>query len=135
MDEDKLKDLFSDFEPELSASTDFMDRLQRNMDAVEIVRQYSLAQKKRNRLAVVIAALSGFVAGVILTLLYPLIGSCISTFNIAIPHVNITSLTIDYSYAGWLLIAAVCVITALNAYEIALARLTPKTVDYDNRPD
>ena len=125
MDDDKLKDLFSNFDPKLSSSIDFMTRLQRNMEAVEAVRQYNLAQKRRNRLAVAIAALSGFAMGVILTLLFPFIGSWVSTISLAIPYIHTTSLTIDYT--GWIVMAAVCVITALNAYEIALVRLSPKS--------
>ena len=127
MDDDKLKDLFSNFDPKLSSSMDFMTRLQRNMEAVEAVRQYNLAQKRRNRLAVAIAALSGFAMGVILTLLFPLIGSWVSTISLAIPYIHATSLTIDSSVVGWIIMATVCVITALNAYEIALVRLSPKS--------
>lgn len=127
MEDDKLRSLFNDFQPELSSSFQFMTKLQKNMDMVEILKQHDIALKRRNKLAVVIAAVSGFVMGVILTLLFPLIGNWVSTFSISLPHIHISSLTIDYSLVAWIVMAGVCIITALNAYEIALAKLTPKT--------
>lgn len=125
--DEKIKELFRNFEPELTASSaDFMQRLQKSMDAVEIVKQYNIALRKRNRLATAIAAFCGFAAGVVMTLLFPLLGNWVTTFDIAIPHMHIQSFTINYTYVAWVMMAAVSVITALNAYELAIARLTPK---------
>jgi hypothetical protein len=126
MDDDKLRNLFNDFQPELSSSSQFMTKLQKNIEMVEILKQHNIALKKRNKLAVVIAAVSGFVMGVILTLLFPLIGDWVSTVSVSLPHLYISHLTIDYSFVAWIVIAGVCIITALNAYEIAVAKLTPK---------
>lgn len=126
MEENRLKDLFSDFQPELPSSFQFMARLQKNMESVEIVKQHNLALRRRNKLAVAIAALSGFAMGVILTLLFPLIGDWVSTFSISLPHLHVSSITVDYSFLAWIVMAGVCIITALNAYEIALAKLTPQ---------
>lgn len=124
MDDDKLKKLFDNFDPELSSSFQFMDRLKKNMEAVEIVKQHNAELKKRNKLAVAIAAVSGFVMGVILTLLFPLVGNWVSTFNLSIPQLQISAITINYSFVAWIIMAGVSIITALNAYEIALAKLT-----------
>jgi len=118
MEEDKIKDLFGSFEPELSPSVQFMNKLQRTMEAVEIVKQHNLALKKRNRLAVIIAAACGVAAGVMSTLLFPLVGDWISTFSLC-------SMAIDYKFLAWILLAAVSGVTTLNAYEIALAKLAP----------
>lgn len=126
MEDDKIKDLFNDFQPEMSSSFLFMSRLQKNMETVEILKQHNIALKKRNRIAVVIAAFSGFIMGVILTLLFPLIGNWVSTFSISLPYIHISSITVDYYIVSWIVMAGVCIVTALNAYEIALAKLTPK---------
>jgi hypothetical protein len=126
MEDDKLRNLFNDFQPELSSSSKFMAKLQKNMEMIEFLKQHDIALKKRNKLAVVIAAVSGFVMGVILTLLFPLIANWISTVSVSLPHLHISNLTIDYSFVAWIIIAGVCIITALNAYEIALAKLTSK---------
>ncbi len=124
MEDDKIKELFNDFEPELSSSFQFMTKLKRNMEAVEIVKQHNAALKKRNKLAVAIAGVCGFAVGVILTLLFPLLGSWVSTFSISLPHFQIQNITIEYSYLYWVVMAAVSALTAINAYEIAMAKLS-----------
>jgi hypothetical protein len=126
MEDDKLKELFANFQLEMPSSLQFMAKLQKNMERVEILKQHNLAIKRRNKLAVCIAAAIGFLTGVLLTLLFPLIGSWVSTFSISLPHLQISSLTIDYSFVGWIIMAVACIITALNAYEIALVKLTPQ---------
>lgn len=126
MDDDKLKDLFRDFQPELSSSDLFMSRLQKSMEAVEFVKRHDRALRRRTRAAVAIAALCGFAMGVICTLLLPLICDWVSTLSISLPHLRISSFTIDYSTLAYIAIATVCVITTLNAYEIALAKLTTR---------
>lgn len=124
MEDDKLKKLFSDFEPDISSDFQFMTKLQRNMNAVEIVRQHTSAQRKRCRTAVLIAAVSGFISGVILTLLFSLIEDWITTIQISITHLSISPISIDSRLIAYIVMAAVSVITALNAYEIAMARLS-----------
>lgn len=126
MDDDKIKDIFKEFDPELSSSFQFMTKLKKNMEAMEIVRQYNAAQKRRNRWAVAIAGVSGFVMGIIMTLLFPLITKWISFIQVTLPLFNANNLAIDFSYLGWLLVGGASVLTALSAYELALARLTSK---------
>ncbi len=125
MEDDKIKKLFSDFEPEISSDFQFMTKLQRNMDAVEIVRQHTSAQRKRGRTAVLIAAVAGFISGIIFTSLFSLIGNWITTIQISIPRLHISPISIDFRLiAACIAMATVSVITALNAYEIAMARLS-----------
>lgn len=127
MEDDKIKGLFNDFQPELSSSFIFMAKLQKNMETVEILKRHNLALRKRNRVAVAIAAASGFIMGVILTMLFPLIGNWVSTITISMPRLGVSAISIDFSIILWIVTAGVCIITALNAYEIALAKLTPKS--------
>lgn len=82
MDNDNLKELFGNFNPDLSSGSDFIARLQQRMDTIEMVRQYNAELRRRNRIAVMIAALAGFIMGVVLTLLMPLIGDWIATFRL-----------------------------------------------------
>lgn len=123
MDNDNLKELFGNFNPDLSSGSDFIARLQQRMDTIEMVRQYNAELRRRNRIAVMIAALAGFIMGVVLTLLMPLIGDWIATFRLSLPG---HAFNIDLHYIAWVLLAAVSMFTALNTYEIALARLAPK---------
>ncbi len=122
MDDDKIKDLLSSFEPEISSDAQFMTRLQRSMEAVELVKQHNLAMRRRNKTAVVIAALSGFVTGVLLTLLFPLVGDWISVVSISIPIISISPITIDFQLVAWIVVAIVSVLMALNVYEIAMSK-------------
>lgn len=126
MEDDKLKDIFKEFNPDLSSSFQFMTKLKKNMEAMEIVRQYNATQKRRNKLAVAIAAICGFAMGVIMTLLFPIISEWIASIQVTLPLFNSNNLFIDCSYLGWLLVAGASVLTALSAYDIALARLTAK---------
>lgn len=123
MDNDNLKELFGNFNPDLSSGSDFIARLQQRMDTIEMVRQYNAELRRRNRIAVMIAALAGFIMGVALTLLMPLIGDWIATFRLSVPG---HAFNIDLHYIAWVLLAAVSMFTALNTYEIALARLASK---------
>lgn len=125
MEEEKITDLFSNFQPELSSSFGFMAKLKRNMEAVEIVKQHNSTLRKRNRVAVAVAAVSGFLMGVALTLLVPLIRECFSTLDM--PLLQFSGFAVDYLILWWMVVAAACVLTAINAYEIAMAKL-PKSV-------
>lgn len=127
MDDDKLRQLFNDFRPEMSSSSQFMTRLQKNMEVVEILKQHNKSLKKRNRLAVVIAAFCGFATGVILTSLYPLIVEKLTSMNFSLPEIHFSGMTIDFTIAAWIVMAGLSVVAALNAYEVALAKLPVKS--------
>ncbi|MDE5839830.1 MAG: hypothetical protein K2H49_02810 [Muribaculaceae bacterium] len=126
MEEDKLKDLFNDFEPELSSSFQFLSKLEKNMESVEIIRQHNAALKRRNKIAVAIAAMCGFTMGVILTLISPLIENKLSSMSISLPLIHISRLTVDYNFMAWIVIATASVLTALNAYETSLTIISHK---------
>ena len=125
MEDDKIKDIFKEFDPELSSSFQFMTKLKRNMEAVEIVRQYNASMKHRNKLAVAIAAACGFAMGVLTTWLLPLITGWLASLNITISIHKVGDMTFDFGYLGWVLVAGVSVMTALSTYEIMLARISP----------
>jgi TctA family transporter len=124
MDDDTLKKLFSEFSPELSSSSLFMAKLEKNMEAVEFVKQHNLALKKRNKQAIAIAIACGFIMGVISTLLYPIVSSWISRLPF---HIQLSAMTIDLNYVILIIMAAVCAIISINTYEIAMTRLSPKS--------
>ncbi len=128
MEDDKLKDIFREFEPELSSSFQFMTRLQKNMEAVEIVRQYHAAQKRRNRWAVAIAGVAGFAVGVIMTLLFPFITEWIASFNFTIPLPHSSTLNFDFRYLGWLLVAMVSVLTSVGVYGLASVKSSGRSL-------
>ena len=120
MEDEKIKELFSNFQPELSSAYRFMDNLQKKMEIMDELKRYSAMLRRRNRVAVVVAALSGFVSGVITTLLLPLIVSWFSTLSL--PHLQISVMMIDGSILGWIAIAGTSVITALSVYDLAMSK-------------
>lgn len=122
--DDKIKDFFGSFDPELSSDIRFMSKLQRNMEAVELVKQRSLATRKRNKVAVAVAALSGVVMGVLITLLFPLVEDWTSSINFTIPYLGMGPLTVDLRLIGWMLVSVVSGFTAYNSYEIVLFKMT-----------
>ena len=126
MEEDKIKDLFQDFQPRLSSDTLFLSGLKKHMEAVALVKRHAAAARRRNRIAVAVAALSGFVAGVIFTLLMPLLGDRASALKFSLPSIGIPSVTFDSQIITWTIMAALSVTIAVNAYEITLSRLSAK---------
>lgn len=126
MEDEKLKELLGSFKPELSSDDLFMARLQSRLDAVEIVRRHSAEVRRHNRIAVVVAALAGFVMGVVMTLLFPLIGDWVSTVDISLPYIAGDSFNVNLRMFAWALTAVVSGITAYNAYIITLSGLSAR---------
>lgn len=124
MEDNKIKDLFQSFQPELSSDTLFLSRLKKNMEAIEAVKRHTAALHRRNRIAVVVAALSGFVIGVAFTLLLPLMEDLTATVSISIPSIGISAISINWQIVGWLVTAGACILTAINVYEITVSKLS-----------
>lgn len=120
---DELKDIFSGFDPELSSGPEFMERLKRNMDAVDLVRSHNAAIRRRSRKAVAIAAVCGFFAGVLLTLALPVAMEWIATLRFSIPHLGIEAARTGCRIIMWMVIAVVPVLIAINAYDFAMVHL------------
>ncbi len=112
------------FTPRLSDSGEFMAGLMRSLNAVEAVRKSNVELRRRGRIAVFVAAVVGFVVGVALTLIMPYVGNIVG--EICGSFLQIDALTPQI--VTWLVVGATSVVTALNAYEITLARLSRKNV-------
>ena len=63
MNDDKLKKLFADYEPDIQSDAMFMARLERSLRAVEFIKERKTAAKRRNRVAMAVACAAGFLAG------------------------------------------------------------------------
>ena len=69
MNEDKfLKDLLSDYHPQLSDDNAFMQRLQRQMELIEEVKAYQRAESRKNKLMSLKLLVVGVVLGCLVTL-------------------------------------------------------------------
>lgn len=124
MQEDTLKDIFKNYEPELSSRMDFMNRLERNLDAVELIHKENANAMKRNRLAVIAASASGFISGILFSLLIPFINQLISVLCSRITtDIQLLNKIADYQQvAMWLIIGGISVIISLYTYKTILRR-------------
>lgn len=123
MEEDKLKDIFEGFNPELTSDSLFMSRLRRGMEAVEIVSERQAELRRRGRRAVVVAAITGVAVGILLSLMLPWLGDFVSRLSFNLPDGEAVSL--NWTVIGWGIIGLASVLTSLNAYTISLARHKP----------
>ena len=119
MEDDKLKELFGDFNPLLSDSTRFMERLNDRLDTVELIRRNNCLVKAANRRALVLAALAGIVVGVGMSWLVPYISLSIQnpgTTNLAPWLVDI--MAESYVALRWTVVGAVVILSSLFTYRI-----------------
>ena len=69
MNEDKfLKDLLSDYHPQLSDDNAFMQKLQRQLELIEEVKTYQRAERRKNKLMSLKLLAVGIVLGCVVTL-------------------------------------------------------------------
>lgn len=119
MDTDNLKDIFDAYQPQgMASDSAFLDRLSRNLDLMETVKLRNDAFRRRTRIAVIAAALAGFVAGIVMSTLYHLfIVDRLAAVSLQLPLIMAHTGTIDLRIAGWLLLAVASVLISVNVYE------------------
>lgn len=122
-DDARIRQLFEGFNPPVhETSARFMDRLERGMRAVEFVREHNRSMRRANRPALAIAAITGFLMGVFLTLLAPVIARLVADIDISLFSTDsLKSAYTVYRVVIWIIIAATSALTAVNAYEISMA--------------
>lgn len=122
MEEDKLKRIFAEFEPELSSDSRFIDNIERNISAVETARQQIAMVKSRCRIAVVIASLAGFIVGFLFSLAMPYLGCFVESWSLSLHDSTLAcQLADNFMIIAWMATAIVSIFTALNAYDISLS--------------
>lgn len=125
MEEDRIKEIFADFNPEISSDISFLARLQSNLDSVEMIRARNKVINKRNKLAVVIAACVGFIAGFLFSIGLPYISAMLGNIINAFPQGVYTHALLDNTLTlTWILIGAATIFISLNTYNASLHLLT-----------
>ncbi len=121
MEEDKIKEIFSKFEPPLSGESQFLNRLEENMRSVELVREHSARVRSMNRKAVLIGVAVGFICGFLFSLALPAIGESMMKLRQTVAAGSFLGF-ISHNYLPmiWAMIAAVAGFIALNAFELSL---------------
>ena len=121
MDDDKLNNMFREFNPDLSSDFRFMSQLKRSMESVEIVREHTMETNRRSRIAVIIAAAVGFICGLLFSLLLPAIGEAMKTLELSYPEGSLlNSVAENYLPIALTMIAGAVVFISMNAYELSL---------------
>lgn len=120
---DEIKDLFAGFNPQVGGSRDFMNRLSRNLDTIDMIKKHNIAVRRVNRMAAVIAVIAGFAAGVAATMLLPVLKGAVG--NVETPGISFFFMsTPDLVQTGlWLLVGVVSVLVALSAYDLSAGLL------------
>lgn len=83
MNDDKLKKLFADYQPDIQSDAMFMARLERNLRSVEFIKERKTAAKRRNRVAMAVACAAGFAAGGLFFSVMPYITQWLSSHDLA----------------------------------------------------
>lgn len=124
MEEDRLKDIFNEYEPDLSSRFAFMERLERNLNAVEIIHQANAKATKRNRIAVILASLAGFVVGLLFSFALPYIKNMIEVLRSTISTDSLLfkiNVIFEFqSVLAWIIVGAVSVATSIGTYNMVL---------------
>ena len=119
---DDIRGLFENFQPELGGDSAFMDRLERNMNSVEDIRRHTVAMRRRYKRAVVLAACVGFVVGALFTFAVPWLSEWLSGVADAVPKLAAMNLTADKcSVLTWMLAACSSVGAALWTYDMSVS--------------
>lgn len=132
MEDDKIREIFESYRPALRPSVEFMAELDRRMRAVESVKREVAAMRRRHRMAVVVAALSGFLAGVVATLLFPIVGEWVASYDVQLPSTWLPQVELVCDIAKWVIAATACVIAAYNAYGFTLSHLSAERICPDS---
>lgn len=132
MEEEKLREIFESYRPSLRPQVEFMAELERRMRAVESVKSQIAAMRRRSRVAIVVAALSGFMAGMVATLLFPVVGQWIATYSVQLPSTWLPNIKLVCEIAEWAIAATACVIAAYNAYGLTLSHLSAERICPDS---
>lgn len=112
----QLREMFRGFDPHLSSDSLFMTALKGKMEAMEDVKREQERFRRSSRRGTAVAALAGFIAGVLMTLLtqhlMPMIAKIPSiASSMPAPALDIAACTVP-----WLLTAAVSLTVAMRSY-------------------
>ena len=110
--DDKISELFKDYNPGLSSDSLFMERLEHNLRAVDIVKQQLKASHRKNRLAIIAAAITGFIVGVVSVIAYPYLS------EIVLKIITNAAFTADFltDYTDTVVFCMIAIITGLLSY-------------------
>ena len=128
MEDDKLRHLFDNFDPELTSGVQFFNKLERKLNSVEIIVKHNAEVRARNKKAVVIAACVGFIVGFLFSLALPYLNEAVANWKMTLPVDSFMHLFADnFTIIAWSIIGFVSVISSLNAFDLSRTLLQPQS--------
>ena len=122
MEVEKLKEIFREYDPDLSSSMAFLDRLDRNLDSVEMIHRENESVMKRNRIAVAAAACAGFMVGILFSFTLPYISELVRSLMNVIPGVSCQDISDVYPrMVSWIVVGVVSVFASISTYDISIS--------------
>lgn len=120
--DDNIKKLFEDFNPELSSRLDFMARLERNLDAVEIVKQHNSASHKAGRRIAVMSGLAGVVVGLLLAMVMPYLRSALVHMASGGEYgIDVGVIEVLATVGAYCVVGLISIFVSVSTYNIAFA--------------
>lgn len=121
MEDKDIKEMFEAFEPNMKPDFEFMSQLKRAMDSVEMIRERQIAFRRRQHRAMAVAIATGFLTGIVFTLLLSM-----STAPVHTDHIIacISRPRIDPIWY-WMGIGILSLIATFSAYDVALGLQRP----------
>lgn len=121
MEEDMLKDMFAAYRPTLSSDREFMRRLELRMQTIESVNARYNAFRRRQVVAVCVAAVAGFVSGVLFMLFLPALEGWFAALMRGVGPLPFGYEYLDPTLPIWICAAAVSSLAAYGSYGLTLA--------------
>ncbi|MDE6485517.1 MAG: hypothetical protein K2L14_09015 [Duncaniella sp.] len=119
IEEEKFNALFGDFNPEMKSDGLFMSRLENKLATLEPVKSQIEKTHRRNRLAVTVAAVTGFMFGIIVAIFYPYIEAFISKLSSS--ATSLPSWIVEYATSlTWGVVGILGLTLIFSAYDITL---------------
>ncbi|MGM9816791.1 MAG: hypothetical protein ACI304_07020 [Lepagella sp.] len=126
MEDDNIRSLFADFDPDLSSSHQFMTRLEREIDNMEFVHMHLTAQRQRSRIAMAVAACVGCVVGFLLALCIPYFQSLIQGVSMPTMPDFVSRFAPEFNSITmilWVCIGVLVMGASVGSYELTLSLL------------
>lgn len=121
MEDEKIRKMFDEYAPRLSSDSQFLDKLQQELDVVGFVKQSNAEALRRNRMALVVAALTGLVVGFGLAQAVPYIGAVVEGWSKSPSSSPLLLMLVDNCFGvAWLMVGLLSAFIAFNTYEISL---------------
>lgn len=119
-DDKKIKELFTAYDPKLSSDADFMENLARRMKTVELLKEKTAEMRRQNHLAVTIATITGFMAGIVFTLCFPYLSGMVEALARLAGETGVNFAMQFGDLSAWVIIAMLTGTLSYTAYDITL---------------